>query len=249
MNIRDHQTDQEPPSAEVRAGEYVLGVLDADTRAQTRQRIRSEPAFARLVAQWEQRLNLLAQELPAADAPPRLWRGVRARLGWDADEPRSSGWNSLALWRGLTGVAAVAAVALFVVGRAPPAPVPPPPAPPVAQEEDVARPVTPLTRDDGQPGWLASVDKRAGKVLMVPIPSPADAQGRVGELWVIAKGEAPRSLGFVSNEKAHSVAVPAALLDKLTPGSTLAVTLEPAQGIPHAAPTGPIVAKGAIGAI
>ncbi|MET4727122.1 anti-sigma-K factor RskA [Lysobacter enzymogenes] len=246
MNIHDHQPDQEPPSAEVRAGEYVLGVLDEQTRAQTRQRIRSDPAFGRLVAQWERRFNLLAQELPAAPVSPTLWRGVRTRLGWD--EARSlSWWDRVGLWRGLTAATAIAALALFWTGRAPH--VAPPSTPPVAQEEEAARPVTPLTREDGRPGWLASVDKRAGKVLMVPIPSPADAQGRVGELWIIAKGEAPRSLGFVSNEKAHSVAVPASLLSKLVVGSTFAVTLEPAQGIPHAAPTGPIVAKGDIGAI
>lgn len=244
MNIHDHHSDQEPPSAEVRAGEYVLGVLDAQTRAQTRQRLRTDPAFGRLVAQWERRLNALAQELPAAEIAPQLWRGVRLRLGWERE--RSGWWNHLALWRGLAGAAAVAAVALFLFGRPPAGPAP---TPPVTQEEEAARPVTPLTRDDGRPGWLASVDKRAGKVLMVPIPAPADAQGRVGELWLIAKGEAPRSLGFVSNEKAHSVAVPAALLGKLVVGSTLAVTLEPAQGIPHAAPSGPVVAKGDIGAI
>lgn len=243
MNIRDHQPDQEPPSAEVRAGEYVLGVLDEDTRAQTRQRARSDPAFGRLVAQWERRLNLLAQELPAAPVSPALWRGVRVRLGWDQARA-SPWWDRVGLWQGLTAAAVVAALALFWVDRAPR-----PSAPPIAQEEEAARPVTPLTRDDGQPGWLASVDKRAGKVLMVPIPSPADAQGRVGELWIIAKGEAPRSLGFVSNEKAHSVAVPAALLSKLVVGSTFAVTLEPAQGMPHAAPSGPILAKGEIGAI
>ena len=246
MNIHDHQPDQEPPSAEVRAGEYVLGVLDEQTRAQTRQRMRSDPAFGQLVAQWERRLNLLAHELPAVPVSPTLWRGVRTRLGWD--EARSlSWWDRVGLWRGLTAATAIAALALFWTGRAPY--VAPPSTPPVAQEEEAARPVTPLTREDGRPGWLASVDKRAGKVLMVPIPSPADAQGRVGELWIIAKGEAPRSLGFVSNEKAHSVAVPASLLSKLVVGSTFAVTLEPAQGIPHAAPTGPIVAKGDIGAI
>ncbi|QQQ00854.1 anti-sigma factor [Lysobacter enzymogenes] len=246
MNIRDHQPDQEPPSAEVRAGEYVLGVLDQDTRAQTRQRMRSDPAFGRLVAQWERRLNLLAQELPPVPVSPTLWRGVRTRLGWDPVSPLSW-WDRVGLWRGLTAATAIAALALFWIGRAPQ--VAPPSIPPIAQEEEAARPVTPLAREDGRPGWLASIDKRAGKVLMVPIPSPADAQGRVGELWIIAKGEAPRSLGFVSNEKAHSVAVPAALLSKLVVGSTFAITLEPAQGIPHAAPSGPVVAKGDIGAI
>jgi anti-sigma-K factor RskA len=40
--------------------------------------------------------------------------------------------------------------------------------------------------------------------------------------------------------------VPATLRRELAVGATLAVSLEPSTGIPHAAPTGPIVAKGGI---
>lgn len=79
------------------------------------------------------------------------------------------------------------------------------------------------------------------------MPSAADPGGRVHELWLIPEGEAPQSLGQVSNEKSHTVAVPDALHRALAAGSTLAITLEPEAGIPHAAPTGPIVAKGGIG--
>jgi anti-sigma-K factor RskA len=54
-------------------------------------------------------------------------------------------------------------------------------------------------------------------------------------------------LGAVSINKAHTVEVPsdsrAALVAQ---GSVLAITLEPAAGIPHPAPSGPIIAKGAI---
>jgi anti-sigma-K factor RskA len=40
--------------------------------------------------------------------------------------------------------------------------------------------------------------------------------------------------------------VPATLRPDLTGNAVLAITLEPAAGIPHAAPTGPIIAKGPI---
>jgi anti-sigma-K factor RskA len=113
-------------------------------------------------------------------------------------------------------------------------------------EEQAAKPVTVLVRDDGSTGWIASIDVAHSKVLMVPVPSPADAGGRVDELWIIGAGKAPVSLGFVSNDKAHSIALPANLLTDFVAGSTLAITLEPKQGIPHAAPSGPIVAKGGI---
>jgi len=100
--------------------------------------------------------------------------------------------------------------------------------------------------DDGTPGWLASVDKTQGKVLMVPVPAAADAAGRAPELWLIPAGGAPRSLGLVSIDRAHTVAVPDALRDALVNGSVLAITLEPATGAPQGIPTGPIIAKGDI---
>ena len=103
-----------------------------------------------------------------------------------------------------------------------------------------------LAADDGSTGWIATVDIDKGKVHMVPVPRPTDAGGKVDELWIIPAGQAPISLGFVSNEKAHSIKVPDAARAALVAGSTLAVTLESQQGMPHAAPAGPIVAKGAI---
>ena len=106
-----------------------------------------------------------------------------------------------------------------------------------------------LERDDGSTGWIASIDAGAAKVHMAPVPVPADAQGRVNELWVIPAGQAPISLGLVSNDKAQTIDVPAGVRDALRVGATLAVTLEPQAGIPHAAPTGPVVAKGGISQI
>jgi anti-sigma-K factor RskA len=81
---------------------------------------------------------------------------------------------------------------------------------------------------------------------MVPVPSAPDSQGRVTELWLIPAGKAPRSLGLVSINKSYTVTVPDDVRAALVAGSVLAVTLEPATGVPHAAPSGPIIAKGAI---
>jgi anti-sigma-K factor RskA len=81
---------------------------------------------------------------------------------------------------------------------------------------------------------------------MVPVPTAPDPQGRVTELWLIPAGKAPRSLGLVSNDKSNTVTVPEDVRAALVAGSVLAVTLESAAGVPHAAPTGPIIAKGAI---
>lgn len=243
MNTRDDRLDDSSSGDDIRAGEYVLGVLDAEARRQTQARMAAEPAFAELVRAWDMRLApwLLRVEPVAASA--HVWPRIRTQLGWPSVEAARPGlWNNLAFWRGATALAAAAGLAAIVIGLQPTSR---PPLPPVA-EEQAAKPVTVLAHDDGSTGWLASIDLPHGKVLMVPVPSPADARGRVNELWIIPAGKAPLSLGFVSGEKAHTIAVPEALRRELAVGATLAVTLEPSVGLPHAAPSGPVVAKGGI---
>ena len=182
-----------------------------------------------------------------------MWPRIRTQLGWSPVEGARRGvWQNVAFWRGATALAAAAAVAAVVIGHLPqtPTPLPPPPRvvvqPPPTPPAEQPKPVTTLAHDDGSPGWLASLDAAHGTVMMVPVPAAADAQGRVPELWLIPAGEAPRSLGLVSIDKAHTVTIPQALRRALTAGSTLAITLEPPGGAPQGIPTGPIIAKGSL---
>lgn len=268
MNVRD-LLDQdfdgpEPPSADVLAGEYVLGVLDANQRREAQARIERDPGFARLVADWEQRLAPLLAGVEGTEVPPHLWPRIRTRLGWPAvetpgDAARPRLLQSTGFWRAATGLAAAAALAAIVIGPpglfrgddlpvTGPGPIavePTPPTPPI-EDPSAPKPVTTLARDDGSPGWLASVDPDDGTVLMVPVPAPADAEGRVPELWLIPPGESPKSLGLVSIDRSHTVKVPDTLREALAKGALLAITLEPDGGAPGGIPTGPIVAKGDI---
>jgi anti-sigma-K factor RskA len=255
MNMTDEQFEREPPSDDLLAAEYVVGVLDADARRAAQSRIDAEPAFAGLVAAWEQRFAGLLAQIDPVTVPAHVWLRLRTRLGWSPVEGARRGmWQDVNFWRAATAVAAAAAIAVVVIGRVPQAPAPAPtppqvvvqPKPAPAAEEAAAKPVTMLAREDGTPGWLASVDVARGSVLMVPIPAPADAQGRVPELWLIPAGEAPVSLGLVSIDKSHTVSVPAAIRRALAVGSTLAITLEPQGGAPKGIPTGPVIVKGDI---
>jgi anti-sigma-K factor RskA len=234
---QDDVGGQEPPSDDLFAAEYVLGVIDAGTRRAAQTRITSERGFADLVSAWQRRLAPLALEVRPVEVPGRVWTRIQERLGWSLE-------RRVRLWQLTTGIAATAALALLAVDFVPRwAPGVNRPAPSEAQ---LTKAVTTLSRDNGTPGWLATVDARHGTVLMVPVPSAPDTQGRAAELWLIPPGQAPRSLGAVSINRAHTVAVPAALRDDLTGRAVLAITLEPPAGIPHAAPSGPVIAKGAI---
>ncbi|WP_448129411.1 anti-sigma factor [Stenotrophomonas rhizophila] len=254
-DLHDLHDDGEPPSADILAGEYVLGVLDAARRAEVERRIASDPGFGRLVTQWENRLAPMLESLGTEAVPAHLWPRIRTSLGWPSAATASPRlWQRTGFWQGMTALAAaLALVAVFSRRELEPAapvstPVAVTPSTPTApaEPEQATKPVTPLLHDDGTPGWLASVDKTQGKVLMVPVPAPADAAGRAPELWLIPAGGAPRSLGLVSINRAHTVAVPDTLRDALVNGSVLAITLEPSTGAPQGIPTGPIIAKGDI---
>jgi anti-sigma-K factor RskA len=257
MSIIDTDFEQDPPGDELLAAEYVLGVHDASTRDALRARAGRESSFAALVEAWEARLAPLLDEIEAVAVPAHVWPRLRTRLGWAPVEHAPKGvWNSVGFWRGTAGAALAMAAALAVVSLKrpvePPTPATPPPvatAPTPAPVEERAKPVVVLAREGGDAGWLAAIDAVRSAITMTPVPSPADRGGKVGELWLIPAGGAPRSLGFVSHDLAHTVEVPGDLRDQLAAGAVLAITLEPEQGIPHAAPTGPIVASGEIGTI
>lgn len=227
----------EPPTDDLLAAELVLGVLDLPQRRAVQARADADRAFAERVAYWERRFAPWLNDIEPVDPPARVWTRVCQRLGWqDSESASASPRGALALWRAAAVLSAlVAGVAIWVLLQRSPQ------IPPVAGEA-----VTPLWHDDGTPGWLVSIDRVHGDVFVVPVPAPANAQGRVPELWVIPAGKAPRSLGLVSNDRAWTVPVPEDARGALVAGSVLAVSLEPAAGAPHAAPTGPIVAKGSI---
>jgi anti-sigma-K factor RskA len=242
----EDRQNQEPPTADVLAGEYVLGVLDAAQRRHTQARVERDAGFARLVNNWEQRLAALLDQIAPVVPPDFIWLRIRTQLGWSAVDNALGAqrpWQRIGFWQAATGVATAAALAMVFVGQRVP-PTPPPTI--VVTPPSQPRAITTLARDDGTPGWLATVDPTRGTLLLTPVPTPADAEGRVSELWLIPAGEAPRSLGLLPVGETREIVIPDNLRRALVEGSTLAVSLEPVDGPPHDAPTGPIIAKGSI---
>ncbi|NGM47294.1 hypothetical protein G5B31_17285 [Rhodobacter sp. SGA-6-6] len=197
---------------EVLAAEYVLGVLDREERAAVAARLRQDQEFAGLVAAWEERLSGLNggfAEAPAADLLPR----IEARLFPAARSPRR--WSPLR-WLAGAGVAA----ALVLAGLAM---LPPP-------RSDL---VAVLAAADNR---LAYEVRRSGQTLRITrVAGEPAAEGQVHELWVIAPGAAPVSLGLLQQDAlVVDHALPA-------PGWVLAVSVEPAGGSPSGQPTGPVI--------
>lgn len=193
------------------AGEYVLGVLSLADRQSVEARMKVDPPFARLVEGWEQRLSPLNDDYPTAPAPNLLPK-IEARLF-----AKSRGGTSSVILRWLAGLAVAASLVIAAVATLiPPKPVL----------------VATLATADAR---LSYQVERFGDTLTVTrvagVPAPA---GQVHELWVIAPGAAPVSLGLLE-------AGPLTVRYPVPSGWMLAVSVEPAGGSPSGVPSGPVI--------
>jgi anti-sigma-K factor RskA len=226
--------DPDLPDDDTLAAEYVLGVLDASARVAAERRIARERGFAALVEGWQIKLVPWADDIAPVQPPHEVWNRIVAAL--PAERPAGQGlWGSLMLWRWLTAGAGALAVAsllaLFVVLNAP--------APPslVASIEG-----------GGNRQFVATISPGRNTVSVLPA-GYANDPARVPELWLIAPGDKPRSLGLVKGEQPVALAIPADLRRFVTDASTLAISLEPPGGSPTGSPTGPVIAQGKLTAL
>jgi anti-sigma-K factor RskA len=100
----------------------------------------------------------------------------------------------------------------------------------------------------GHHHFVATVDPGRDTVAVVPAAYSADPS-RVPELWLIAPGDKPRSLGVLRADATTTIAIPAELRPFANGQSTLAISLEPPGGSTTGAPTGPVIAQGKLTAL
>ena len=227
-------TDALPPEGEDRplAGEYALGVLDADERAEAQRRIAAEPAFARAVEWWEGRLAHLAERIPPVEPPASIWPRIANLIGAATRKP--SAWNNVRLWQGASAGALALAAASIVALVVTPRPASPPA---VAEVALIADPAT------KQPALVATLDHAAGKLILTPVSMKMPA-GREAELWIIPEGQKAISLGIVPSDAPKAIALPAGLTGAGTYTALLAITDEPPGGAPTGVATGQVRAAG-----
>ncbi|WP_033920854.1 anti-sigma factor [Sphingomonas sp. 37zxx] len=230
----------EPMSPEERAllaGELSLGLLSGEDRLVT-ERLRAEDSvFAAEVDAWDARFAGFYGEIVPVTPEGRVWSAVEQRL--PANDPGPAGGAGGWKWAtaGFAGIAA--ALAVMLVTR--PDPVAPPPvvvaeAPaPVPSETLIAQ----INDGDGASMLAVRIDPGDGvlRVRAMAIPPSAGEP----ELWVIPAGGAPTSLGLIAREGGSEVRLAGDVGRLITDGATLALTLEPADGAPHAAPTGDVL--------
>lgn len=216
------------------AAEYALGTLDAAGR-EVAARLRADDAqFDRLVTEWESRLAPLADGLTPVSPPADLWPRIVARL--DATPASTNADNVVTLrravrsWRMATFAtgALAAALALFVVDREL-----------LRTPSPAGAYVAAVNRGGDMPALIVRVDLANHSVTVRPVEAeiPPD---RSLQLWYVAAGKPPMSMGLVGKERGH-MPMPS---DMEMKNGMFAVSVEPMGGSPTGAPTGPIVYKG-----
>ncbi|KQT41996.1 hypothetical protein ASG43_17080 [Aureimonas sp. Leaf454] len=221
--------------ADLRAAEAALGLLSGAERREAERRLRTDAAFATSVGRWNERLEPLLSGIAPAEPPPHVWSGIErdlARMTRTSPPKPDHGranvvpafWRSFAL--GASGLLAASLAGLVVLSI--PQPVPQPLTASIVGEGAGAMPL-----------YTAVVYPGATGATLIPVTTAA-APGHSHELWVIAPGDAPRSLGVLRPGTLRIEIAP----ELLAEGGVLAISLEPLGGSPTGQPTGPVVAKG-----
>jgi anti-sigma-K factor RskA len=227
-----------PEDLDLLGGEYVLGVLDAESAA-VEQLAARDDTLALAIEQWQNRLAPLALLADPVPPPAALWPRLAAAIGGFAEPepeagaavvafPRRSAWNSLGVWRAATAAALVLAAAFagiaFLQRPAPPA--------------ELAAALAPANAP--APVFLAETQPD-GSILVRPLSHVAVESGKDLELWALPAGATrPVSLGVLPAIGKH---VPGELAK---PSTQLLVSLEPQGGSPTGLPTGPVLYAGTL---
>ncbi len=223
---------------DARAGEFVLGLADEAEMARMEQDMDRDPAFARAVNDWRERLSgfdRLAEPLePSAELWERIRTSVAAKPVQQVIRPgaaRPSLWQSLSFWRGSAFAGALACLVL-ALGLG-------------ATLQGTARTpvvVAILEADDSTPGAIVEAFADGSVLLrpLQPVDVPDDKTLQVWTLWDRAVGPVPLgTLGSLERTRLERGGQPVPQDQQL-----YEITLEPKGGSPTGRPTGPILYKG-----
>jgi len=198
------------------AGEYVLGTLAGNERVAFEGRLQHDAAAIRAVALWASHLQPLADAVTPAIPPTDLWQRIQREVGLPTrPKMRAPVWIA----------AAVAAVLIAVAFLFPDLIFKP-------EVNSIAQ----LAPQGGEPAFVVSVlDDQ--KKLLIRAAKVDEMPNKSYELWCVLPSGAPISLGVIAAKGETKRDVAENMRHLLTPGATLAVSLEPEGGSPTGTPT------------
>lgn len=241
-------TDMERGDA-VLAGEYVLGLLEGQELLTARGRVANDAEFAALVAEWEDRLAPLLDEIAGREPSAELWQRIEAAIGL-----REAGEDSRVVelssqvrrWKWVAGLtSAAAAVALAFLALTPTAQAPTPDTAPPTQVAVADPLVAQVAMVDGD-ARLDVTYLPESRRMMVGAVGLELASDRDHELWLLEEGATvPQSLGLIRPGQVITSILPEDVARNIASGAQVLLTEEPLGGKPEGVDPGPLVASGA----
>lgn len=215
------------------AAEYALRLLEGEELRAAHARLLSDPGFARQVADWQENMAGLAETVEPV-APSRAIKPALERRLFGKNRKQSL-WSRAGLWQAvsLASVAVAGFLAFLLVS--------------LPEPQTGTLYVTELASENDNLRILAVYNEATNEIQITRTDGGA-AGGRALELWGIAAGDNPVSIGVLPETANARLALPASLATALD-GLTLAVSDEPPGGSPTGQPTGEVLAVGEISRI
>lgn len=218
-----------PPSADdvALAAECALSLLETGDLDAAQLRAKEDPAFAVEIAWWQSCFAHLADTSIAPVMPP-------AHVRQAVLQSARGGKSPLRMWlkttiAGLAGLALAAGITYFSLSSG------------LLDSEIAFDAMALLNADDRRLRIEAGLNAKTGVLTLARSQGRVAGDGLALQLWVVADGGAPVSLGLVPDETHWQASVPP--LFRGVPLS-LAISEEPAGGSPTGSPTGGILATG-----
>ena len=232
------EIDTSREERDLTAAELVLGLLRGDEAREALRRQAIDADFAAIVGKWQKLTERWLEDAGEETPGPGLLAAIEQRLDNEVSpgprlEAASSRWRAWALASMAATVVLGVALGFSLTVWGPPARA--------RIEPTFAGNVTQISDQAGAP-LLSAVYDRGDATLSLRI-AELRTDRKVPELWVIAPGAPPRSLGLLPGNT-MKITVSPELRALLADGSSLAITLEPQAGAPHKAPTGKILGVG-----
>lgn len=214
------------------SAEYILGTLKGAARRRFEQLLTQRADIAQTFHWWESHMHLLADTVPAAQPPKKVWQNIENRLFNTSKANSSSWWKSLAF----LSTAMAASLATFLVIQSP------------KPLQDIApTAVALLATEKAEAGWLLDETKHSATDIEIKVRALTSLQikpDNAFELWLLpADKSKPISLGLLPQQGSSVFKVPEELIPQMATG-LLAVSLEPVGGSPTGQPTGAVLYQG-----
>ncbi len=217
------------PEDSATVAEYALGLLPEAEATSFVARLNQEPALRAALANWQNDLATLTDEIDPVQPPAHLKAAVDQRL---FPQATPNLWSRIGLWRGWALAATLTAAVLAALYFQP--------------SETITGPffVTEI-RSENAEMQIAALYDPANNTLTLNRTKGGALPDRALELWLITTGNAPVSLGVMalSEQSRHSVTP---ILARALNGAALAISDEPLGGSPTGQPTGQVLATGAL---